>query len=121
MTEQQTTQNPGNEPLLSSEEKLWVVVAHLGGAFLFFLPPLIVWLVKKDESEFLADQAKEALNFQITVGIAMMIGMLSMCFFIGVLLLPGVYLANVAFSILAAISSADGVRYRYPVTLRLID
>ena len=43
------------------------MLAHLLGALLGFLGPLIIWLVKKDDHPFVAEQSKEALNFQLTL------------------------------------------------------
>ena len=48
-------------------------MTHLAGTVFSFIPALVVWILKKDDSAFIADQAKEALNFQITVGIAMFV------------------------------------------------
>jgi len=86
-----------------------------------FLGPLIVWILKKDQSPFVADQAKEALNFQIAVTIALWVSIaLIWVFCIGVVLLPVVGIGSIVFSIIAAIEANKGVYYRYPYTLRLI-
>jgi uncharacterized Tic20 family protein len=91
-----------------------------------FLGPLIIWLVKKDTMPFVDDQGKEALNFNITiaiVGVALLLLTL-MTLGLGVLLaMPIGVVVGVAwlvFTILAAIRANEGVRYRYPFTLRLI-
>jgi uncharacterized Tic20 family protein len=77
--------------------------------------------VKKDQSPFVADQAKEALNFQIAVSIALWVSVaLIWVFCIGVVLLPMVGIGSIVFSILAAIEANKGVYYRYPYTLRLV-
>src|SRR5690348_10964597 len=68
----------------SAEERQWAMFAHLSallGAFVtgwiggwgWFLGPLIIWLVKKDTMPFVNDQAKEALNFNITIAIVFVI------------------------------------------------
>lgn len=54
----------------NADDKNIVVLTHLGGAVFSFIPSLIVWLLKKDENAFIGEQAREALNFQITVVIA---------------------------------------------------
>lgn len=96
------------------------MLAHLLGIFTGFIGCLIIWLIKKDESAFVDDQGKEALNFQITVLIALVAAWLLTFLCIGLLLLPAVVIANVVFCILAVVESNKGVAYRYPVTLRLI-
>ncbi len=96
------------------------MLCHLLGILCGFLGPLIIWLVKKDESPFVNDQGKEALNFQLTVIIAAIVAGLSIFFCIGAVLLPAVGVANLVFSILGAVEANKGNAYRYPVSLRMI-
>ena len=109
---------PVAEP--TQDEKTMALLAHLLGIFTGFIGCLVIWLVKKDESAFVDDQGKEALNFQITVMIAIVAAWLLTFVCIGFILLPAAAIANVVFCILAAVESNKGVAYRYPVTLRLI-
>jgi uncharacterized Tic20 family protein len=112
--------------LPSPDERTWATFAHLSGlvaAWLggfAFLGPLIIWLIKKDQSPFVADQAKEALNFQIAVAIALWISAALIWVCVGFVLLPVVYLGSIIFSIIAAMEANKGNYYRYPYTLRLI-
>ena len=86
-----------------------------------FLGPLVVWLIKKDQSPFVADQAKEALNFQIAITIGLVVAMaIAAATCIGIVLVPIVWIGALVFSIIAAIEANKGVYYRYPYTLRLI-
>jgi uncharacterized Tic20 family protein len=103
----------------NAEQRNIAMLVHLGGIFFGFLPSLIVYLVKKDDP-YLCEQSKEALNFQITVLIAMVVAWLSMFLLIGFLLLPLVALANLVLCIIAAVKTSNGVNYRYPFTLRLL-
>jgi uncharacterized Tic20 family protein len=108
-------------PVNPSDEKLWSVLAHLGGILFHFLPSLIIFLVFKDRSALIAANAKEALNFQITLAIAEIIASLLLFVFIGAILLPLVGIAALVFCILGGVAaSKGGVVYRYPVALRLI-
>ena len=84
------------------------------------LGPLIVWLVKRDTMPFVADQGKEALNFNITVTIAAIISGILTLVLIGFLLLAVVVVGWLVLTIMATIESNKGVAYRYPFTLRLI-
>ncbi len=88
--------------------------------FTWFLGPLIIWLIKKDEDPFVDDQGKEALNFQITVMIAMAISGALICIIIGPFLMMAVAVCNIVFCIIGALKANEGVAYRYPFTLRLI-
>lgn len=115
-------------PLTEAEDRTWASLAHLGG-ILSFLPSLIIWLVFRDRGRFTADQAKEALNFQITllfayVAIWIITGFLAVVTFgLGAvfgLLVWVVWIAGVIFSILGFMQAKDGHPYRYPFAVRLI-
>jgi uncharacterized protein len=106
----------------NNDDKNIATVTHLAGTMFSFIPALIVWILKKDDSAFIADQAKEALNFQITVGIAMFVcGSILSWILIGIMFIPMIWLANIVFCIIAAISTSKGETYRYPLCLRLIN
>ncbi len=97
------------------------LLAHILGIFTSFVVPLIIWLIKKDD-EFIADQAKEALNFHITVTIAYfaitVIAIVTMG--IGFILYPVLGIAVLVLGIIAGLKANDGIAYRYPCTIRLI-
>jgi len=105
----------------NADEKNIAVITHITGIFFSIFPGLIVWLLKKDESPYISEQAREALNFQITLLIAYLIAGVLVFILIGFLLFFLVWLANIAFSIMAAIAASKGENYRYPLSLRLIN
>lgn len=105
----------------SANDKNIAVLTHLGGMFFSVLPSLIVWLLKKDDNPYIGEQAREALNFQITVLIAYMAAYILVFLLIGFVLLPVIYLANLVLCIIAAVKVSKGEDYRYPVALRLIN
>jgi len=128
---------PPSSDLPSVQERQWAMFAHLSallGLILTghwfgwgcFLGPLIIWLVKKDSMPFVDDQAKEALNFNITVAIVFfaLFVLTLITLGLGVLIAVPVGaivgIAWLVFTIIAAIRANEGVRYRYPYTLRLI-
>jgi uncharacterized Tic20 family protein len=115
-------------PLTEAEDRQWASFAHLGG-ILSFLPSLIIWLVFKDRGRFTDIEAKEALNFQITLVIGyaainiLAIFLALVTFGIGgVISLLGwvLWVVGVIFSILGFMKAKDGQHYRYPFALRLI-
>ena len=106
-------------PLTAAEDTQWASFAHLGG-ILGFLPSLIIWLIFKDRGAFTNSEGKEALNFQITLIIAEIIGYILTIVFIGALIILAVYVLRIVFSILAFLKAKDGIPYRYPFALRLI-
>ncbi|KQO02386.1 MULTISPECIES: DUF4870 domain-containing protein [Stenotrophomonas] len=111
---------------INAEEKQWGMFAHLAALAGIVIPlgnllgPLIVWLVKKDTMPFVADQGREALNFNITVFIAAFVSGILTLVLIGFLLLIFVGIAWLVLTILAALAANKGEAYRYPFTLRLI-
>ena len=102
--------------------ELWPVQVHLSGIILSFIVPLIIWLVNKDKADkgFLTDQAKEALNFQITLAIVYVVGIILTAILIGALINFAAWIACVVLSIMAGLKANEGVAYRYPFTLRLV-
>jgi len=107
-------------PEVSSNDKNLAVLTHLGGILFSFIPSLIVWLLKKD-SPFVSEQAREALNFQITLLIAWVVSYILIFILIGFLLMGIIWLGNIILCILAAVATSKGETYRYPFTLRLIN
>ena len=105
----------------SNDDKNIATITHLGGTVFSFVPALIVWILKKDDSEFIADQAKEALNFQITIILAQFIAWILAWILIGLFFMFIIWLLNIVFCIIAAISTSKGETYRYPFCLRLIN
>ena len=107
---------------VSADDANLAMLAHLLSIVFGFIAPLIIWMISKDQPQkgFVADQAKEALNFQITVIIALCIAGVLIVIFIGILLFPMVLVVNFVLCILAGLKAREGVDYRYPFTLRLL-
>ncbi|UCD75570.1 MAG: DUF4870 domain-containing protein [Phycisphaerales bacterium] len=121
--------HPGGADFFSptSEEKTMAMLCHLaalcqlvGVPFGGILGPLVVWLIKKDQSPFVDDQGKEALNFQITVLIAIVCCIPLIFILIGILLLIIIAIGQLVLLIIAAVNAASGTPYRYPMTFRFI-
>ncbi|MDO9393610.1 MAG: DUF4870 domain-containing protein [Methylotenera sp.] len=110
-----------NHATPSNDDKNIATITHLGGTVFSFVPALIVWILKKDDSEYISGQAKEALNFQITVLLAYFISWVLAWILIGFVFMLIIWIFNIVLSIIAAISTSKGETYRYPFTLRLIN
>lgn len=104
------------------EDKTIALITHLSGIIASFIVPLIIWLINKDKPEkaWLTEQAKEALNFQITIVLAWIVAIVLSFVAIGFLLYPVIWIGNLIFCILAGVAANKGENYRYPVTLRLV-
>jgi uncharacterized Tic20 family protein len=129
--------NTSSAETVSAEERQWGMFAHLSmlaaglltsvlGGWGWFLGPLIIWLMKKDTMPFVADQAKEALNFSIVVTLAFLILMalglltLGIGFLIAMPLMVIIGIAALVLTIIAAMKANEGIRYRYPFNIRFI-
>lgn len=99
---------------------LIALVGLLGNGIGFLLGPLILWLVMRKEDRFIDEQGKEAVNFQITVLIALIVGAILTLLVIGIVVVIAVGIAAVVLPIIAAIKANDGEHYRYPFSIRFI-
>jgi len=126
--------NPSNIP---AEQRQWAMFAHLSaiagaivtsgvGGWGTFLGPLIIWLMKKESMPFVEDQAKEALNYNITIAIVFLALWVLVFITIGiglVIAVPAWIVIGIAwlvFTIIAAVKSNEGTAYRYPFSWRLV-
>lgn len=101
----------------TSDEKTFALLSHILTIVAPIVAPLIIWLIKKDESKFVAEHAKESLNFQITMMIVIVVLFITI---IGILFAWIVGIIALVFVILATIKASEGKLYKYPFALRLI-
>lgn len=82
--------------------------------------PLIIWLMKKDQSPYLDAQGRELLNFQISYFIYAMISVVLIAVLIGIVLIFVVGIASLVFTIIGLVKAADGKVYRFPLCIRML-
>lgn len=113
---------PAPPATATQEDKTLAMLTHLSGIILGFIVPLIIWLVNKDKADkgWLNDQAKEALNFQITLLIVYVVGIILSVILIGALINLIAWVVCIILSIMAALKANEGSAYRYPFALRLV-
>lgn len=111
----------------TKDDRTWGMLCHLAAFAGFFtggigniVGPLVVWLIKKDESAYVDVNGKESLNFQITVMIALVVSVPLMFVGIGILTFFAALIIDVVFVIIAAIKTNEGTAYRYPMNIRFI-
>ncbi|MDD4882775.1 MAG: DUF4870 domain-containing protein [Gallionellaceae bacterium] len=110
----------------NNDESNWGMLAHLSALAGFVIPfgslvaPLIIWLTKGKESAFVAEQAKEALNFQLSMAIVFIVCFILSFIIIGLFLMGLAVIVDLVFVILATVTASKGRMYRYPYTLRLV-
>ncbi|MDM7831555.1 DUF4870 domain-containing protein [Cellulomonas edaphi] len=112
---------PVGQPLRPDDERTWAIVAHLLPLIgVGFLAPLVIWLVFRGRGPYLEDQAKESLNFQLTLLIGAIVGAILLIVVVGILVLIAVGIASLVFAILAAVACSRYEWYRYPVSIRFV-
>jgi uncharacterized Tic20 family protein len=122
---EQPSSSPAASPI-SKEERNWAMIAHLSALLVYptliggIVAPLVIWLIRKDDMSFAADQAKETLNFQITVYLVGLVCGVLFLILIGFVLMGLLVIVHVVLTIVAAVKASEGVAYRYPFNLRLI-
>ncbi len=126
MSDSNSPSPPAAAPLTPEQDRQWAMLGQFGG-ILGFIPPLIIWLVFRDRGRLTEQEAKESLNFQISVAIFVLgfyiLGTILSFVIIGLLLFPlavAVSIAGVVFAIVAGIKVNGGGTYRYPYTFRFI-
>lgn len=113
---------PAGAPLTPQDERTWAILSHVGMILFSFVAPLIIWLVFRGRGPYLEDQAKEALNFSLTVLIAYLgAGVLTAITF-GLLspLFALIGIGSLVLGILAAVAANQYAWYRYPVCIRFV-
>ncbi|HEY9477489.1 MAG TPA: DUF4870 domain-containing protein [Microbacteriaceae bacterium] len=108
------------QPLNPGDEKLWSTLVHIGGIFFNFIPALIGYLALKDRGPFVRQHTTTALNFQITLAIAGLVGAITTFIVIGILILIAAGILNLVFSIIAAIAANNGQYYEYPIAIKFL-
>jgi uncharacterized Tic20 family protein len=108
------------QPMSADEERTWSLVAHIGTIVLGFIAPLIVLLVKGEQSPTVRANAIESLNFQITVTIGYVISSILMVVLIGFVTFFAIWALALVLAIMATMAAGKGQAYKYPFALRLI-
>jgi len=125
MNETKSTKS-GDAGQNEKDSRMWAMLCHLSALSGFIIPfgnvigPLVIWSLKKNDYPLVEDQGKEALNFQISVLIYLFASAILIIAVIGILLLIGVGIFGLIFTVIAAIKANEGEEYRYPLTIRLV-
>lgn len=111
---------PETNDLSDADQRLWATLIHVGAIIFWWIPSLIGYLVLKDRGTFIRDHTRTALNFQITLFIAEIIGGALAIIGIGLLILLAASIVNIIFSIIAAVKANNGEPYVYPLTITFV-
>ena len=129
----QTVQDSPGSKEINKDARMWGMICHLAGlaGLIPVVPvvgsiigPLVVWQLKKDEFGFVDEQGKEAVNFQISILLYLLISAILwiplsfIC--IGAVIPFAISIVDLVFMLIAAVKANDGEHYRYPLTIRFI-
>jgi len=106
--------------LSASDERLWATLIHLGGIVFGFLPALIGYLALRDRGAFIRRHTATALNFQLTMLIASIVGAILIVAVVGIVIVAAVTVLVTVFSIIAAVHANRGEDYRYPLSITFV-
>ncbi|GAA1237828.1 DUF4870 domain-containing protein [Oryzihumus leptocrescens] len=107
-------------PLSPGDARMWSIFAHLGGTFLSFIVPLVIYLVFKDRDPFVREHSSAALNFHLTWFIAYLVSAILILVLIGLVLIPLLAICALVFTIMAAVAANDGREYTYPLAIQFV-
>ncbi len=102
----------GDNSVISQEDRTMAMLAHILGVFTGFLGPLIIWLIKKDQSRFVAFHAMQALFFQVAINLVMLVLAVTVVLALAV---PLVWVAGIVFGVLGGLAANKGDWYDLPV------
>jgi uncharacterized Tic20 family protein len=129
MNNYQQTENTGDsvsKSEMTPDEKNWGMFCHVAvfAGCIFplgnIIGPLVIWLMKKDQYGFVDYNARQAMNFQITFLIAMLVSALLSFVLIGILMMIGLGIFALVATIKAIVASSRGEYYRYPWSIQFI-
>lgn len=111
---------------VDGDERTWAILVHASAFAGLFVPfgnvlgPLVVWLIKREESEFVDENGKRALNFQVTWTVIIVLALFSLLVGVGLVLVPLVALAWVILVVVATVRASENEVYDYPLTVDLV-
>ncbi|BDI23076.1 DUF4870 domain-containing protein [Herbiconiux sp. L3-i23] len=119
---------PTATPMSPEDQRLWATLTHVGGIVgvvvfgggLGWVMPLITFLTMKERGGFIREHARAALNFHLTMLIAIVAGWILTIVIIGILVLIAVPILVIIFGIIASIRANKGEMYTYPLSIPFV-
>jgi uncharacterized Tic20 family protein len=111
---------------LSESERNWAMLCHLSSFAGYFFPfggilgPLICWLSKKDESQWVNFNGKQALNFQLSILLYMVLAIPLVFIIVGIPILVFLGFLEVICVVIASVKASKGEEFRYPLNIPFI-
>jgi uncharacterized Tic20 family protein len=113
--------DPADPKDVPSDSRGWAVASHLLPlASIYILGSLFIWLIKRDEDPFVEQHSREALNFQLSMLIYLIISAILIIVLIGIVLIVAIAIFQFVMAIIAAVKAANGEMYHYPLAMRMV-
>ncbi|MCU0454852.1 MAG: DUF4870 domain-containing protein [Bacteroidales bacterium] len=116
----------GEPRLLPESERNWAMFCHLSAFAGFFFPfgaiigPLVCWLSKKDESQWVDKNGKAAMNFNLSILLYSVL-VIPLCFIlVGFMIIGLLWVLKVICIIIASVKAAKGEMFKYPLSIPFI-
>ncbi|CAG9609875.1 DUF4870 domain-containing protein [Pseudoneobacillus rhizosphaerae] len=106
--------------MISNEDRLIAAAIYVVSFFTALIGPLVIWVVKKNDSNFIDYHGREYLNFFISYCIYSIISFILTIVFIGFIMLAIIGVLAFIFTIIAAIKAYEGKEYRIPFVFRIL-
>jgi uncharacterized Tic20 family protein len=111
---------------LTETERNWAMLCHLSAFAGFFFPfgaiigPLICWLSRKDESVWVDQNGKSALNFQLSMLLYMVLTLPLFIIIVGIPIMAFLLVLKIICIIIASVKASKGEEFKYPITIPFI-
>jgi uncharacterized Tic20 family protein len=111
---------------ITEDDKLWGMLCHLSAFAGYVIPfgniigPLIMWVIKKDQSDYVNRHGKSSLNFEISLTIYVLVSVILIFVIIGIPILIGLGIFQIIVVIIASIKAYDGQFFKYPLTIEFV-
>lgn len=113
-------ENHNEIEVVTEDDKLFAMLIYVLSFFFPLIAPLLIWLLKRDQSSFIDYHGKEYLNFLISITVYGFISGILVILLIGIVLLIILGIGAFVLTIMAAVKSYQGERYRFPLIFRII-
>ncbi|HDR89101.1 MAG TPA: DUF4870 domain-containing protein [Bacteroidetes bacterium] len=110
----------------TTEERNWAMFCHLAALAGYIIPfgniigPLIIWVLKREESSFVDFHGKAAVNFQISMTLYLILAAMLIILLIGIFMLIALGVLNLILVIIASVRANSGEYFEYPLSIRFI-
>lgn len=112
--------------IYSESERNWAMFCHLSAFAGYFFPfggiigPIIFWLSRKDDSEWVDKNGKASLNFQLSIALYMLLCIPLIILIVGIFFIIGLVFLEFICIIIASIRAAQGQEFKYPLSIPFI-